>query len=72
MISKEKIKELLTTLKEDLYASQEDSCDSVINSFYNMGINEEAIYCVRNLLSNLLDDTFDLFEEVFKQIDESK
>lgn len=72
MISKEKIKEILENLSDDLYSTEEDMRDSIINYLYEMQISEEIIAHVGNLLFNLKDDTFDLFESAFEEIEESK
>ena len=70
MISKEKVKEILTTLEQDLNYMQEESCLYVINSFYDMRIKENAIEYIRNLLSNLIDDTSNLINDALNEISE--
>ena len=72
MISKEKVKEILTNLKEEFYSTEEDLCDFVINNLYNMQANDQVIAYVKNLLINLQDETFDLFESALEEIKESK
>ena len=63
---------LETNLKEDLFSTEENLCDFVLNNLYNMQVNEEIIAYVKNLLFNLQDETFDLFENALKEIEESK
>lgn len=72
MISKEKAKEILENLKEELYSTEADLRDSIINFLYNFGVNEEVIANIGNLLFDLKDDTFDLFESAFNEIEENK
>lgn len=72
MISKDKVKEILENLSEDLYSLEEDLRDNIVNLLYNLGINEEIIARIGNLLFDIKDDTFDLFESALKEIEESK
>ena len=72
MISKEKAKEILENLKEKLYSTEEDVRDDIINILYNHGVSEEIIANIGNLLFDLKDDTFDLFESPFNEIEENK
>ena len=72
MISKEKAKEILENLKEELYSTEEDVRDDIINILYNYGVSEEIIANIGNLLFDLKDDTFDLFESAFNEIEENK